>query len=183
MRQRLIGPPMGRVQHRRRQSETSGRQLYLVDAMGGDRDIYCGPRPGSLAFGASDRVGAPMRFEPRSSLRAARPECEPRWIERADTLSEVIAPKAWTSAMVEAWLAWADDLPADYPPGPPGAWPPGAGRWDISTTPPARPPSATSCSLCLPAGCCRRDLRFDWARASIRSPTTPPSRRRWRSRT
>ncbi|HZK99221.1 MAG TPA: ribonucleotide reductase [Caulobacteraceae bacterium] len=60
-----------------------------------------------------------MRFEPRSSLKTARPECEPRWIERADTLSEVIAPKAWTSAMVEAWLAWADDLPADYPPGPP----------------------------------------------------------------
>jgi ribonucleoside-diphosphate reductase alpha chain len=47
---------------------------------------------------------APLGFEP-----------EIRWIERADELVEVAAPPAWTTARVEAWLDWADGLPADLP--------------------------------------------------------------------
>ena len=56
-----------------------------------------------------------MRFEPRLSIGAAPLEVETRWIERAHELAEVIAPVHWTTARVEAWLAWADCLPTDFP--------------------------------------------------------------------
>jgi ribonucleoside-diphosphate reductase alpha chain len=54
---------------------------------------------------------APLAFEP-----------EIRWIERANELAEVAAPPHWTTARVEAWLDWADSLPADLPPGAPAAF-------------------------------------------------------------
>ncbi|HWF77792.1 MAG TPA: ribonucleotide reductase [Caulobacteraceae bacterium] len=44
-----------------------------------------------------------------------------RWIERPAELAEVAAPPHWTTARVEAWLDWADGLPADLPPGAPSA--------------------------------------------------------------
>ncbi|HEY1752496.1 MAG TPA: ribonucleotide reductase [Caulobacteraceae bacterium] len=46
---------------------------------------------------------------------------EVRWVERASELAEVLAPPAWTTARVEAWLDWADGLPADLPPDAPAA--------------------------------------------------------------
>ena len=46
---------------------------------------------------------------------------EIRWIERAAELVEAAAPPHWTTARVEAWLDWADGLPADLPPDAPGA--------------------------------------------------------------
>ncbi|HEY5105353.1 MAG TPA: ribonucleotide reductase [Caulobacteraceae bacterium] len=63
-----------------------------------------------------------MRFQPRFAERASQLERDARWVERSDALAEVIAPSAWTSARLEAWLSWADDLPADFPA------PTGAGR-------------------------------------------------------
>jgi len=57
-----------------------------------------------------------MRFQKRFADQAL-PEAELRWIERAHELAEVLAPRAWTTARVEAWVDWADSLPADYPPG------------------------------------------------------------------
>ncbi len=55
-----------------------------------------------------------MRFEPLSAF-AALPETETRGIERGDAIIEVVAPRHWTSARVEAWLDWADALPTDQP--------------------------------------------------------------------
>jgi len=50
-----------------------------------------------------------MRYE---AVFAAREDCSPdleiRQIERASTVVEVVAPIAWSSARVEAWLDWAD---------------------------------------------------------------------------
>jgi ribonucleoside-diphosphate reductase alpha chain len=43
----------------------------------------------------------------------------PRRIETPGGEIEVIAPAAWPSAKVEAWLDWSDALPGDYPPGEP----------------------------------------------------------------
>jgi ribonucleoside-diphosphate reductase alpha chain len=40
---------------------------------------------------------------------------ETREIERAQGMSLVSAPRDWTAARVEAWLDWAEALPADYP--------------------------------------------------------------------
>jgi ribonucleoside-diphosphate reductase alpha chain len=54
---------------------------------------------------------APLAFGP-----------EIRWIERASELAEVAAPPHWTTARVEAWLDWADGLPADLPPDAPDAF-------------------------------------------------------------
>ena len=54
-----------------------------------------------------------MRFEPRLSIGAAPLEVETRWIERTHELAEVVAPVHWTTARMEAWLAWADGLPTD----------------------------------------------------------------------
>ncbi len=57
-----------------------------------------------------------MRFQKRFAGQAPLPEAELRWIERAHELAEVLAPRAWTTARVEAWVDWADSLPTDYPP-------------------------------------------------------------------
>jgi ribonucleoside-diphosphate reductase alpha chain len=57
-----------------------------------------------------------MRMRPRFAHLAPGSETETRWIERGDELAEVLAPRAWTTARVEAWLSWAEDLPGDYPP-------------------------------------------------------------------
>ena len=56
-----------------------------------------------------------MRFKRRfANLDPATPLRE-REIERAGTVTVVTAPSIWPSARVEAWLDWADGLPADYP--------------------------------------------------------------------
>ena len=57
-----------------------------------------------------------MRVQKRFAGQAPLPEAELRWIERAHELAEVLAPRAWTTARVEAWVDWADNLPTDYPP-------------------------------------------------------------------
>jgi ribonucleoside-diphosphate reductase alpha chain len=58
-----------------------------------------------------------MRFEANWS-RAPEPlPTAPRLIERPGGVVEVVAPIAWTSARVEAWLDWAAALPTDYPTG------------------------------------------------------------------
>ena len=44
-----------------------------------------------------------------------RSEVEQREIERAGGFDLVVAPRDWTAARIEAWLDWADGLPADYP--------------------------------------------------------------------
>ncbi len=46
----------------------------------------------------------------------SRPACDARLVERANTVGEIIAPRGWTTARVEAWLDWAETLPSDYPP-------------------------------------------------------------------
>ncbi|HZZ34786.1 MAG TPA: ribonucleotide reductase [Caulobacteraceae bacterium] len=56
-----------------------------------------------------------MRFQPRLANGARLPEAEMRWVERAHELIEVLAPRNWTTARVEAWLAWSDNLPTDFP--------------------------------------------------------------------
>jgi ribonucleoside-diphosphate reductase alpha chain len=57
-----------------------------------------------------------MRFEtawtPAASLPVSR-----RRIETAHGERDVVAPVAWPTARVEAWLDWADALPQDYPTG------------------------------------------------------------------
>ncbi len=40
---------------------------------------------------------------------------EQRRIERPGGVDLVIAPRDWTAARIEAWLDWAEALPADYP--------------------------------------------------------------------
>ncbi len=57
----------------------------------------------------------------RFSLTPLPFEPQVRWVERASEIVEVAAPPAWTTARVEAWLEWADDLPDDVPPGTPSA--------------------------------------------------------------
>src|SRR5271168_2694982 len=57
-----------------------------------------------------------MRLDRRFSAVPLPFEPEIRWVERASELAEVAAPPAWTTARVEAWLDWADRLPADLPP-------------------------------------------------------------------
>jgi ribonucleoside-diphosphate reductase alpha chain len=60
-----------------------------------------------------------MRFETGLAQPERRLDRELRWIERANASVEVTAPRGWTSARVEAWLSWADELPGDYPLGDP----------------------------------------------------------------
>jgi len=60
-----------------------------------------------------------MRLEPRFALADPGPAPEVRWVERANELTETLAPASWTTARVEAWLDWADALPSDSPPGAP----------------------------------------------------------------
>ncbi|WP_165187340.1 ribonucleotide reductase [Caulobacter soli] len=55
-----------------------------------------------------------MRIQSRHP--ASAPRIEPREIERADAVIEVLAPEGWTDARVEAWLDWADGpLDAEAP--------------------------------------------------------------------
>jgi len=58
-----------------------------------------------------------MRFQTRPAPDGRTPEPQTRLIERAAKLTEVVVPRDWTSARIEAWLSWADGLPCDYPPG------------------------------------------------------------------
>ena len=55
-----------------------------------------------------------MRFSPRFS-RLPAPPLEVRRIERPADIAVTVAPARWTDAQVEAWLDWADALPADLP--------------------------------------------------------------------
>jgi ribonucleoside-diphosphate reductase alpha chain len=48
-------------------------------------------------------------------LLAPPSTAETRWVERAREIAEVVAPRDWTTARVEAWLGWADGLADDYP--------------------------------------------------------------------
>ncbi|MBX7247574.1 MAG: ribonucleotide reductase [Caulobacteraceae bacterium] len=48
-------------------------------------------------------------------------ERERRQIERAGRVVEVETPRSWSSTRVEAWLDWAEQLPADHPNLEPGA--------------------------------------------------------------
>ena len=56
-----------------------------------------------------------MRFDRRFSLAEPGPAPEIRWVERANELTEALAPAAWTTGRVEGWLDWADALPGDFP--------------------------------------------------------------------
>ncbi|HEX6859234.1 MAG TPA: ribonucleotide reductase [Caulobacteraceae bacterium] len=55
-----------------------------------------------------------MRFSRRLS-RGVAAEVELRTVETAGALAGVLAPKGWPDAKVEAWLDWAEALPADMP--------------------------------------------------------------------
>jgi ribonucleoside-diphosphate reductase alpha chain len=52
-----------------------------------------------------------MAEKPHRAAGFDRVELRAREIERADRLARVIAPVAWPSARVEAWLDWADTSP------------------------------------------------------------------------
>lgn len=57
-----------------------------------------------------------MRFDRRfAGTDFPALDLETRWIERPHDVVTVLAPREWTSVRVEAWLAWADDLPDDLP--------------------------------------------------------------------
>ena len=60
-----------------------------------------------------------MRLDRRFSAAPLPFAPEIRWVERAAELAEVAAPPSWTTARVEAWLDWADNLPSDVPHGTP----------------------------------------------------------------
>ncbi len=56
-----------------------------------------------------------MRFAPWSF--SSKPPAAPRLIERGDAVIEVLAPIAWTSARVDAWLDWSQLQTLDWPTG------------------------------------------------------------------
>jgi ribonucleoside-diphosphate reductase alpha chain len=56
-----------------------------------------------------------MRFTPFLTDLVGSIACDTRELERADRVVEVMAPVDWSDARVEAWLDWADRLPADWP--------------------------------------------------------------------
>ncbi|MGH7024871.1 MAG: ribonucleotide reductase, partial [Caulobacteraceae bacterium] len=58
-----------------------------------------------------------MRIPFHSAFLANGIETGARSVERAGEVVEALAPVAWTSARVEAWLDWAAGLSRDYPPG------------------------------------------------------------------
>jgi ribonucleoside-diphosphate reductase alpha chain len=58
-----------------------------------------------------------MRFQTRPAFHLPAPALHTRQVERAAELVDVVAPRDWTAARIEAWLSWADGLPTDYPPG------------------------------------------------------------------
>jgi ribonucleoside-diphosphate reductase alpha chain len=66
-----------------------------------------------------------MRFESPWPRSAARLAAGSRQIETRSGAWDVVAPIAWPTARVEAWVDWADSLADDYPEGelPPGLGP------------------------------------------------------------
>ncbi len=54
-----------------------------------------------------------MAGRPQAGAETSAVVLVAREVERADTLAEVMAPPGWSGARVEAWLDWADALPAD----------------------------------------------------------------------
>ena len=58
-----------------------------------------------------------MRITPCPALAGPAVEIQARHIERGDRIDEVLAPREWPNARVEAWLDWAATLPMDYPTG------------------------------------------------------------------
>jgi ribonucleoside-diphosphate reductase alpha chain len=104
---------MGMVQRRGDAPCGLGTRPYVVDGAAIGLNIYCDPLGASLAL--SRCRSDSMRFQPRLASGAKLPEAEMRWVERAHELIEVLAPRSWTTARVEAWLAWSDDLPTDFP--------------------------------------------------------------------
>ena len=56
-----------------------------------------------------------MQFDAPFAALASDLGYEPRGLERSDRYVDVIAPGWWSTAQVEAWLDWADDLPRDFP--------------------------------------------------------------------
>jgi ribonucleoside-diphosphate reductase alpha chain len=58
-----------------------------------------------------------MRFASRFVQPASLIATGPRWVERSDSVVEMIAPDGWSDARVEAWLDWSDGLPHDLPTG------------------------------------------------------------------
>ncbi|CAN5412729.1 ribonucleotide reductase [soil metagenome] len=56
-----------------------------------------------------------MRFSPRFVDLATHLSIGSRTVERAGSVVETTAPQGWTDARVEAWLDWAETLPADFP--------------------------------------------------------------------
>jgi len=56
-----------------------------------------------------------MRFTSRFAAEATKVALSEREIERPRGLETVVAPTSWTSARIEAWLDWADQLPDDLP--------------------------------------------------------------------
>ena len=56
-----------------------------------------------------------MRIKPRFAPLAATVALEPRLIERPGAMTSTLAPADWSDARVEAWLDWAESLPADLP--------------------------------------------------------------------
>jgi len=58
-----------------------------------------------------------MRIELHPAFMADGLDVAPREVERPGEIAEVLAPRGWTGARVEAWLDWAETLPSDEPPG------------------------------------------------------------------
>jgi ribonucleoside-diphosphate reductase alpha chain len=58
-----------------------------------------------------------MRITPRPAFQTTGLEVEARLLERPGGIVEVVRPRGWTSARVEAWLDWAASLPSDFPAG------------------------------------------------------------------
>ena len=58
-----------------------------------------------------------MRITPCSALVGPAIEVQARRLERSDRIDDVLAPREWPNARVEAWLDWAATLPTDYPAG------------------------------------------------------------------
>ncbi len=55
-----------------------------------------------------------MRIEPRLA-KVADIATALRAIERPRGVVEVLAPRDWTSAQIEAWLDWAERAPTNLP--------------------------------------------------------------------
>jgi len=57
-----------------------------------------------------------MRIELHPALLADGLDAAAREVERPGEIAEVLAPRGWTGARVEAWLDWAETVPGDEPP-------------------------------------------------------------------